>query len=50
MSNEDCSLTEMLGKWNEDDCGLDKAVMEKFKQRKVLFFGGIAFRRRNGMD
>lgn len=31
MSNEDCSLTEMLGKWNEDDCGLDKAVMEKFK-------------------
>lgn len=49
MSNEDCSLTEMLGKWNEDDCGLDKAVMEKFKQRKVLFFLGAGVSRLEGV-
>ena len=49
MSYEDCSLTEMLGKWNEDDCGLDKAVMEKFKQRKVLFFLGAGVSRLEGV-
>lgn len=49
MSYEDCSLTEMLGKWDEDNCGLDKAVMEKFKQRKVLFFLGAGVSRLEGV-
>lgn len=35
MSYEDtCSLQDALKKWDQDDCGLDKAVMEKFKNRK----------------
>lgn len=38
MSNEDCSLTEMLGKWNEDDCGLVKPLWKNLNKEKYCSF------------
>lgn len=50
MSYEDtCSLQDALKKWDQDDCGLDKAVMEKFKNRKVVFFIGAGVSRLEGI-
>ena len=50
MSYEDtCSLQDALKKWDQDDCGLDKSVMEKFKNRKVVFFIGAGVSRWEGI-
>lgn len=47
--DEKCSLQDALKKWSQEDCGLDKAVMEKFKNRKVVFFIGAGVSRLEGV-
>ena len=46
---ENCSLRDALIKWIHEDCGLDKAVMDKFKDRKVVFFIGAGVSRLEGI-
>ena len=46
---ENCSLRDALIKWTHEDCGLDKAIMDKFKDRKVVFFIGAGVSRLEGI-
>lgn len=46
---ENWSLQEGLAQWDKADCGLDPAVMESFKKRKVIFFLGAGVSRLEGV-
>ena len=43
------TLKQALDLWKEDDCGLDKVVLEAFKSRKLIFFLGAGVSRIEGV-
>ena len=47
--SDEWTLQEAFSQWEMSDCGLDAAVLEAFKKRKVIFFLGAGVSRLEGI-